>query len=301
MVPSRRWKSSVSAYWSSGNAPGSSEVSVNIAARSPRSSSTPTRRAGSTTARSISSAVRGTTASIDERMRSAKPGYESGRSKKSARSVVTTRTRACGSATSARIPARNLARRASSSPSVKTSSSWSTNTTISSLPGGRIRLIARSMPSSSRSSTSRRPHRGVAGDPQQGRLKLDHRVRAGQHLHDRPAFRAAEGAGAQRGDESGPDHRRLPAPTRADDGQEAIRGEPGDQLLGERFPAEEHSGVGLFEGKKPLVRVRRPPDRPRGPSAAERRDQAPAGTLGRARDPSPRAGARSRRQARSDP
>ena len=61
---------------------------------------------------------------------------------------------------------------------------------------------------------------------------------------------------SERGHETCPNHGRLPAAARADDGQEPIRGEAADQLLGERFPAEERSSVGLLERKESLVRVR---------------------------------------------
>ena len=80
MRPSRRSKSSVSAYSISGSAPGSSATSASIAATRPGSSETSTRLAGPEIARSSSSGDSGTTASTRDLNSSANPRYSNGRS-----------------------------------------------------------------------------------------------------------------------------------------------------------------------------------------------------------------------------
>ena len=82
-------------------------------------------------------------------------GSRRGWSRKSARSVTSTRAGEWWSAASAVRPARNLRRVSSSAVSVNSSSNWSI-TSSSSLPGGRIRFTTRRIPSSSRASSSTR-------------------------------------------------------------------------------------------------------------------------------------------------
>ena len=78
--PSRRSCSSVSAYWRSGSAPGSSTTSATIRPSKPSSSAAPTRLAGPAIACSSSSSESGSTGSTRSRITSPKPRWRSGRS-----------------------------------------------------------------------------------------------------------------------------------------------------------------------------------------------------------------------------
>ena len=94
---------------------------------------------------------------------------------------------------------------------------------------------------------------------------------------------------ADRRQQPGPHHARLPAPARSDHRDEAAPGaglaEPGDQPLDEPFAAEEVPGVGRAEGPQALVRVLGLGARPSGVVARCARSAARAPRAGRRRTP----------------
>ena len=99
--------------------------------------------------------------------------------------------------------------------------------------------------------------RRSVGHPEQRRLELLERIGAGEHLDDPPGLRAGQRSAPKRRHEPGPDHRRLAAPARADDGEKAGLAEAVDQVLGQRLASEEVGGIRLLEGTQALVRIPR--------------------------------------------
>ena len=100
---------------------------------------------------------------------------------------------------------------------------------------------------------------GFDRDAQQRRLQLLERMRARAHVGHEPLGGAGQGPAAQGGQQPGVDDARLPAATRADQGDEPAPGaglaEPCQQPFDEALATEEVGGVGFFEGAQSLVRV----------------------------------------------
>ena len=131
-------------------------------------------------------------------------------------------------------------------------------------------------------------------DPEQSCLELVDRLSAGEHLRHRHRTGPGEGTLSDRRDEAGPDHGRLAAPARPDDGEEACGAsglvQPGEETLCELTPSAEVPRVGLAERTQPLVRVpartrawgcrcRTPRRSPGPPQRTTRRPRPPASTL----------------------
>ena len=134
----------------------------------------------------------------------------------------------------------------------------------------------------------------VYRDPQKRGLELLEGICARRRHDDLPT------AGPNRRHEPGEHHRRLPAPARPDDGEEASVSHPLDQLRDQLLATEEVLGVGLQERVEPLVRVAdlaRAAPGPRGPRATD-----PGGASGsRAHGAPATARCRARRRAARRP
>ena len=100
---------------------------------------------------------------------------------------------------------------------------------------------------------------GTHRDPKERGLELVDGVCSGEHLGDEGILRALQGPVPDRRNQSRADHGRLPAPARADDGEEPGSGprlrQPGDEAPGELPPPEEVGGVRLGERPEALVGV----------------------------------------------
>ena len=209
--------------------------------------------------RSSSSGVSGTTVAVRVRISSASSGTASGRSKKSARSVTITRSRASGPCVAATRLRRNRFRSCSSSTIVKTSSSWSTTRTSSVPSSGRIRPTTWASPSSLRLERLQQVRRGIDRDVLQRRLELLERMRPREHLDVEPPRPIRAAPGAERRDQARAHRRGLAAPRRAHDGEEPRSfdrlGQRATRASIKRVAAEEVVRVGLDERVESLVRI----------------------------------------------
>ena len=97
--------------------------------------------------------------------------------------------------------------------------------------------------------------RRVGHGSEQCRLEPVQRVRAGEHVGDVPALRCRDRAAADGREQPRPDGRGLPAPARADDGEEPSLREALQELLDQLLTSEEVDGVSFFERAEALVRV----------------------------------------------
>ena len=268
--------SSVSAYCRSGRAPGRSATSVIISARSRGSTRSPRDpREPRSLARAPPAHRRDGLGPRGEQVAEA-AGPTAAASKKSARRVVTIRTRLSGPDAAARRLSSRCARSSSSSTSVKTSSSWS-------------RTIRARRPD--RGARDRPPARGRAGpleDLQQRGRRLD-----GDAEQRRSNSRNGGFPAGRRSCTSAPSRDRAPRsagtrPARTTDdfpdpdGPTTARNRAASSSSSS-LPTAASSGppgrrspdVGLEESAESLVRVRGSPGRGRGP---RRRPGTPRGT-----------------------
>ncbi len=98
--------------------------------------------------------------------------------------------------------------------------------------------------------------RWIRRGPQQGRFQSVERVRAREHVRHMPPSRTLDRSVPKRGDQAGAHDRRLPAPARSDDRQEAGLGQSIDELADKLLTPEEVEGITFLERTQSLVWVR---------------------------------------------
>ncbi len=97
--------------------------------------------------------------------------------------------------------------------------------------------------------------RWIDGNGPKGHLQLFQGMGSRNHLGYKPLLRTGDCALPQSRNEAGLDGAGLAAAGWADQGQETGIGETVDELLNERFAAEEVVGVGFLEGAQAFIRV----------------------------------------------